>query len=210
MKMMLLSGRGGSFGFSQQRDCSVLVPSYRRPTQRYEPIHEGDEKALTTEIMELASVGTRRPSARICRVTHAGGHRFGSWKSYPEAGVRFSHQQGARQSFNPVTLEILWNRLISIADQSATTLVRTSFSTVVRECNDYACVLMDRNGDTLAENSGSIPSFVGTMSRTVKHFLLRFPPETWRPGDVVITNDPWMGTGHRPDFSMATPVFPER
>ena len=109
--------------------------------------------------------------------------------------------------FDPVTLEILWNRLISIADQSATTLVRTSFSTVVRECNDYACVLMDRNGDTLAENRGSIPSFVGTMSRTVKHFLRRFPPETWRPGDVVITNDPWMGTGHRPDFSMATPVF---
>ena len=97
--------------------------------------------------------------------------------------------------------------MISIADQSATTLVRTSFSTVVRECNDYACVLMDRNGDTLAENRGSIPSFVGTMSRTVKHFLRRFPPETWRPGDVVITNDPWMGTGHRPDFSMATPVF---
>ena len=59
--------------------------------------------------------------------------------------------------FDPVTLEILWNRLISIADQSATTLVRTSFSTVVRECNDYACVLMDRNGDTLAENRGSIP-----------------------------------------------------
>ena len=112
-----------------------------------------------------------------------------------------------KTEFDPVTLEILWNRLISIADQSATTLVRTSFSTVVRECNDYACVLMDRNGDTLAENSGSIPSFVGTMSRTVKHFLRRFPPETWRPGDVVITNDPWMGTGHRPDFSMATPVF---
>ncbi len=66
---------------------------------------------------------------------------------------------------------------------------------------------MDRNGDTLAENRGSIPSFVGTMSHTVKHFLRRFPPKTWRPGDVVITNDPWMGTGHRPDFSMATPVF---
>ena len=111
------------------------------------------------------------------------------------------------KEFDPVTLEILWNRLISIADQSATTLVRSSFSTVVRESNDYACVLMDRNGDTLAENRGSIPSFVGTMSRTVKHFLHRFPPETWKPGDVVITNDPWMGTGHRPDFSMATPVF---
>lgn len=109
--------------------------------------------------------------------------------------------------FDPITLEVLWNRLISIADQAATTLVRTSFSTQVRESNDYACVLMDRKGDTLAENRGSIPSFVGTMSRTVKHFLNRFPPETWKSGDVVITNDPWMGTGHRPDFSIVSPVF---
>ena len=113
----------------------------------------------------------------------------------------------SRREFDPITLEILWSRLISIADQAATTLVRTSFSTIVRECNDYACVLMDRNGDTLAENRGAIPSFVGTMSRTVKHFLRRFPAEGWQPGDAVITNDPWMGTGHRPDFSMATPVF---
>ena len=107
--------------------------------------------------------------------------------------------------FDSITLEIMWNRLISIADQAATTLVRTSFSTIVRECNDYACVLMDRNGDTLAENRGAIPSLVGTLSRTMKHFLRRFPPQTWRPGDVVITNDPWMGTGHRPDFTMTTP-----
>ena len=154
----------------------------------------------------LASVGTRRPSARICRVTHAGGHRIGFRKHARRLESEFTSTR-RKTEFNPVTLEILWNRLISIADQSATTLVRTSFSTVVRESNDYACVLMDRNGDTLAENSGSIPSFVGTMSRTVKHFLRRFPPETWKPGDVVITNDPWMGTGHRPDFSMATPVF---
>jgi len=115
--------------------------------------------------------------------------------------------KGSSKEFDPITLEVLWNRLISIADQSATTLVRTSFSTQVRECNDYACVLLDRNGDTLAENSGSIPAFVGTMSRTVKHFLNRFPPETWNPGDVVITNDPWMGSGHRPDFSIVSPVF---
>jgi len=111
------------------------------------------------------------------------------------------------RELDPITLEIMWNRLISIADQAATTLVRTSFSTIVRESNDYACVLMDSNGDTLAENRGSIPSFVGTMSRTMKHFLRRFPADTWKPGDVVFTNDPWLGTGHRPDFSMATPVF---
>ena len=109
--------------------------------------------------------------------------------------------------FDPITLEIFWNRLIAITDQAAATLVRTSFSTIVRESNDYACVLMDINADGLAENRGSIPSFVGCLPRTTKHFLKYFPPEEWRPGDVVVTNDPWMGTGHRPDVTMAAPVF---
>ena len=106
-------------------------------------------------------------------------------------------------NFDPVTLEILWSRLISIADESAAALLRTSFSTIVRESNDYATGLMDVNGESLAENTAGIPSFVGILPRTLKHFLARFPKETWRPGDCVITNDPWMGTGHLPDFTLA-------
>ena len=109
--------------------------------------------------------------------------------------------------YDPVTLEILWNRLIAIADEAAAALVRTSFSSTVRESNDYACVLLDSNGDTLAENRGSIPSFCGCVARTMRHFLHRFPKDTWEAGDVVITNDPWMATGHRPDFTMATPIM---
>jgi N-methylhydantoinase B len=109
--------------------------------------------------------------------------------------------------YDPVALEILWSRLIAIADEAAATLVRTSFSTIVRESNDYACVLLDPNGDALAENRGSIPSFVGCLARTMKHFLRKFPRETWQPGDVVITNDPWLATGHRPDITMAAPIF---
>ena len=77
--------------------------------------------------------------------------------------------------FDPVTLEILWSRLISIADESAAALLRTSFSTIVRESNDFATVLMDANGDSLAENTGGIASFNGILPRTVKHFLARFP-----------------------------------
>ena len=73
--------------------------------------------------------------------------------------------------FDPITLEILWSRLISIADESAAALVRTSFSTIVRESNDYATVLMDQNGDSLAENTAGIPSFVGILPRTLKHML---------------------------------------
>ena len=109
--------------------------------------------------------------------------------------------------YDPITLEILWNRLIAIADEAAAALVRTSFSSTVRESNDYACVLLDANGDTLAENRGSIPSFCGCVARTMRHFLERFPASTWQSGDVVITNDPWMATGHRPDFTMASPIL---
>jgi N-methylhydantoinase B len=112
-----------------------------------------------------------------------------------------------RTELDPITLEILWSRLISIADESAAALLRTSFSTIVRESNDYATVLMDANGDALAENTAGIPSFVGILPRTLKHMLARFPLPTWRPGDCVITNDPWMATGHLPDITMAAPIY---
>jgi N-methylhydantoinase B len=116
--------------------------------------------------------------------------------------------QPTRADFDPVTLEILWSRLISTADESAAALLRTSFSTIVRESNDYATVVMDANGNALAENTAGIPSFVGILPRTLReHLLARYPPETWRPGDCVITNDPWMATGHLPDITMAAPIF---
>jgi N-methylhydantoinase B len=109
--------------------------------------------------------------------------------------------------FDPVTLEILWSRLISIADESAAALLRTSFSTIVRESNDFGTVLMDANGDSLSENTGGIPSFSGILPRTLKHFLAKYPRETWKPGDCVLTNDPWLATGHLPDITVAMPIF---
>jgi N-methylhydantoinase B len=109
--------------------------------------------------------------------------------------------------FDPITLEILWNRLIAIADESAATLVRTSFSTILRESNDYACGILDSRGYSLADNTQSIPSFVGTLPRTCRSLLTLMPAETLEPGDVLITNDPWLATGHLPDVTMLTPVF---
>jgi len=109
--------------------------------------------------------------------------------------------------FDPISLEIYWNRLISIADEAATGLVRTAFSTIVRESNDYATVLMDANADSIAENTGGIASFSCILPRTTKKFLEKFPPPTWSPGDVVLTNDPWLGTGHLPDFVVVSGVF---
>ncbi|WP_137922442.1 hydantoinase B/oxoprolinase family protein [Hydrogenophaga sp. 2FB] len=113
----------------------------------------------------------------------------------------------AQREIDPITLEIWWSRLVAIADEAATTLLRTAFSTVVRESNDFATVLMNRHGQSMAECTGGIPAFAGIIPRTTKAFLQQFPAESWREGDCVITNDPWLATGHLPDIAMVTPIF---
>ena len=112
---------------------------------------------------------------------------------------------------DPVTIEILWSRITSIVDEAAKVIVRTSFSTLSNEANDFACVLTDENGHSLAQNTGSIPSFIGTLPATVRHFLGEFGPDkpggAMRQGDLYITNNPWQGTGHLPDVCLVKPVF---
>lgn len=109
--------------------------------------------------------------------------------------------------FDAVELELLWRRLISLVDEAAAALVRTSFSTLVRESYDFSCVVTDASGQSLVQATESIPSFIGTLPETVKHFIRYFPPEKLQPGDVLITNDLWMGTGHLPDITVAKPIF---
>ena len=114
---------------------------------------------------------------------------------------------GKSSAFNAIQLEVLWTRLISIVDEAAKAIVRTAFSTLSNEANDFACVLTDARGRSLAQNSGSIPSFIATLPATVKHFLNHFGAETMQPGDIFITNDPWRGTGHLPDVCIVQPIF---
>lgn len=97
--------------------------------------------------------------------------------------------------------------MISIVDEAAAALVRTSFSTIVRESNDFACVLTTADGRSIAQATNSIPSFMNTMPQTIRHFLREFPLETLEDGDILITNDIWQGTGHLPDISVAKPIF---
>ena len=78
------------------------------------------------------------------------------------------------QRFDAVFMEVLWTRLISIVDEAAKAIVRTSFSTLSNEANDFACVLTDARGNSLAQNAGSIPSFIATLPQTVRHFLDEF------------------------------------
>jgi N-methylhydantoinase B len=113
----------------------------------------------------------------------------------------------ARQKIDPISLEIQWKRLVSMVDEAATAFIRTSFSVLVREANDFAVVLTDAEGRSLAQSTMSIASFIGSLPATVKHFLKVFPAHTLKPGDVMITNDPWMGTGHIHDVNIAMPIF---
>jgi N-methylhydantoinase B len=112
-----------------------------------------------------------------------------------------------RRRFDAVELELLWRRLISLVDEAAAALVRTSFSTLVRESYDFSCIVTDASGESLVQATESIPSFIGTLPATVKHFLRFFPPERLSAGDVLITNDLWLGTGHLPDITVAKPIF---
>lgn len=105
------------------------------------------------------------------------------------------------------SLSLCWSRLIAIADEAAVVLRRTAFSTIVRESNDFAVVLMDCDGNSLAENTIGVPAFVGMLPRALRACLREIPKSTWHAGDHVITNDPWIGAGHLPDLVMLAPIF---
>lgn len=110
------------------------------------------------------------------------------------------------QQSDPATLEILWERLISIADEMAGVIVRTSFSTAIAAANDFACEIMDAQGRPLAHAARSMPVFNQTMPVVTRAVLDKYGP-TMRPGDVFITNDPWLNAGHSPDIAVVSPVF---
>jgi N-methylhydantoinase B len=109
--------------------------------------------------------------------------------------------------YDPIQLGILWSRLIAIIDEAAATLHRTSFSPLVRDSNDFACVLLDAEGNALAQATLSAPAFLGTLPKTVKQLLHRYPSGSLAHGDVIICNDPWLGTGQLNDINIVLPIF---
>lgn len=108
---------------------------------------------------------------------------------------------------DPITRQILWNRLIAVAEEQATTMVRAAFSPPVREGGDLSAGVFDLQGRMLAQAVTGTPGHVNTMMLAVPHFLAAFPVETMRPGDAFITNDPWIASGHLHDVTVLTPAF---
>ncbi len=106
-----------------------------------------------------------------------------------------------------VAYQIMWNRLISVVEEQAQALVRTAFSTSVREAGDLSAGVYDREGQMLAQAVTGTPGHVNAMADAVAHFIRRIGRQNMHQGDVYITNDPWEGTGHLHDITMVTPSF---
>jgi N-methylhydantoinase B len=108
---------------------------------------------------------------------------------------------------DPILVEVLANRLVSIVNEQHAALIRTAFSTVVRESEDLACGVFDSRGWMIAQSMTGTPGHINAMATGVRHFLTALPPETLRRGDVLITNDPWQTSGQINDITIVTPVF---
>ena len=106
-----------------------------------------------------------------------------------------------------IRTQVMWNRLISVVEEQAQVLLRTAFGSVAREAGDLSAGVYDTQGRMLAQAVTGTPGHVNTMAVAVGHFLERFPLAGLSAGDVLVTNDPWMGTGHLFDFVVVTPVF---
>ena len=109
--------------------------------------------------------------------------------------------------FDPVSLEIMWSRLVNITEEMWTTTLRTAVSTIIASANDFGCEVLDSQGRSVAHAYRSMPVFNMTMPNVTKEILKKYPVSSMQPGDVFLTNDPWMCAGHLPDIAVVTPAF---
>ncbi|MBW1962963.1 MAG: hydantoinase B/oxoprolinase family protein [Deltaproteobacteria bacterium] len=116
-------------------------------------------------------------------------------------------ESSAKSFYDPIHMEIMWQRVISIAEECWVTIWRTSFSVVVGEALDYGCAILDAHGRVLAHPSRSMPAFNFALPNCAREILIQFPVDSLCPGDVLITNDPWLIAGHLFDIAVLTPVF---
>ena len=109
---------------------------------------------------------------------------------------------------DPITLEVIWSRLISIVDEQAAALIHSSFTTVVREAGDLSAGVFDRAGNMIAQSVTGTPGHINTMANCVRKYVVpNHPIDSLDPGDTLITNDPWEASGHLFDLTIVSPVF---
>ena len=108
---------------------------------------------------------------------------------------------------SPAQLQIIWNRLLALVEEQGQTLIRAAFSPIVRECGDISAGIFDVRGRMLAQAVTGTPGHINTMAEAVQHLRARFPTQFMQPGDIYMTNDPWLASGHLNDFLLMMPVF---
>ncbi len=111
------------------------------------------------------------------------------------------------QDLSPARLQVMWNRLLAVVEEQGQTLIRAAFSPIVRECGDISAGIFDAQGQMLAQAVTGTPGHINTMAAAVMHLRERFPAETMKPGDIYMTNAPWLASGHLNDFLLMMPVF---
>ncbi len=108
---------------------------------------------------------------------------------------------------SPARMQVIWNRLLALVEEQGQTLIRAAFSPIVRECGDISAGIFDAHGRMLAQAVTGTPGHINTMAAAVQHLRARFPTQDMQPGDIYMTNDPWLASGHLNDFLLMMPVF---
>ncbi|MEZ5728932.1 MAG: hydantoinase B/oxoprolinase family protein [Burkholderiaceae bacterium] len=111
------------------------------------------------------------------------------------------------EAIDPITLDILWGRMIATVNEQAAALIRSSFTSIVRDAGDLSACVFDRRGRMVAQAVTGSPGHINSMAVGMAHIVKRFPVDTLSPGDVIITNDPWITVSQLHDITIATPVF---
>jgi 5-oxoprolinase (ATP-hydrolysing) len=178
--------------FEAGREGPVRAPVYRR--EQLPPGSRVAGPALITEDQTTTVVGS-------------------NWRAQvdAQANIVLTRSDAARASPGRrpgvLGMQLGWSRLLAIVEEQAQTLIRTAFSTTVREAGDLSAGVFDAQGRMLAQAITGTPGHVNAMAASVGFFLQKFPLNGLQPGDVLVTNDPWQGTGHLNDFTVVTPVF---
>lgn len=104
-------------------------------------------------------------------------------------------------------LQVMWNRLLAVVEEQGQALIRAAFSPIVRECGDISAGIFDVRGRMLAQAVTGTPGHINTMAEAVKTLCGRYSRSEMKPGDIFLTNDPWIASGHLNDFLLMMPVF---
>lgn len=115
-----------------------------------------------------------------------------------------------KMKVDPLSISMQWAKLQSIVDEASAALVRTAFSRIVTEANDFTCALFDADGEMIIQSTQGLTSFTGVLAVAIKHFIRAFPVRELADGDCLIMNDPWMGASQVNDIHVVTPVFHKR